>query len=228
MFSTCSRFGNYMFLICQFSICSSKKLCPKLLDFLRYSRITFASVDKRHDKKAMKKTFRWDDEIPDEYYVDLQDVFQQKHKRRIGMAAMAAQLIDDSYGTMKSNFKSEWHRRWEKNPLDEVNLEYAAKDAFVSHELYRIIYVVNTAQLHLEQPSMYCPGCKTCKASAPTEGSSSRSSKRICTGWEDSRKNIIPGWENWNKKPYEPKWPSEWDLIGLRRKKTPDGEWEKW
>ena len=87
----------------------------------------------------MKRTFEWEDEIPDEYHVDLQDVFKMNNVERSGMATMAAELIDESYGTMKTKFKKDRHRLWEKNPLDKINREYAAKDAFVSYELYRIM-----------------------------------------------------------------------------------------
>ena len=212
-------------------------MCPQLLDFLRYKEITLASVDKRNDKKVMKRTFEWEDEIPDEYHVDLQDVFKLNNKERSGMADMAAELIDDSYGTMKTKFKQDGHRRWAKNPFDKINREYAAKDAFVSHELYRIIFVVNKAQLHLEKPSMYCPSCKTgtsrastgTKASAPnvrkasvptvSEGSSSSSTKRFKgnEGWDEALR----------KSRYVPKWPSDWECI-VPMKKTADGEWDEW
>ena len=78
-------------------------MSPELLDFLRFKGITFTSVDKRNDKIVMKRTWEWEVEIPNEYHVDIQELFRLDNKIRTGMAPMAAELLDESYGTMKSN-----------------------------------------------------------------------------------------------------------------------------
>ena len=67
------------------------------------------------------------------------------------MAHMAVALIDDSYADMNTSFPKSQHKLWEKGPLDPINIEYAAKDAYVSYELYRKIWVVNYGQRHLEE-----------------------------------------------------------------------------
>ena len=67
------------------------------------------------------------------------------------MAHMAVALIDEEYGDMKTSFPKYQHKLWEKGPLDDINIEYAAKDAYVSYELYRKIRVVNYGQRHLEE-----------------------------------------------------------------------------
>jgi len=64
---------------------------------------------------------------------------------------MAVALIDDSYADMKTNFPKSQQKLWGKGPLDDINIEYAAKDAYVSYELYRKIRVVNYGQRHLEE-----------------------------------------------------------------------------
>ena len=51
---------------------------------------------------------------------------------------MAAAYIHEDYGDMKTTFPKRQHRAWQKNPLDRINLDYAAVDAYVSFELYRI------------------------------------------------------------------------------------------
>uniref|UniRef100_A0A8I6YB11 3'-5' exonuclease domain-containing protein n=1 Tax=Hordeum vulgare subsp. vulgare TaxID=112509 RepID=A0A8I6YB11_HORVV len=104
-----------------FQWASSDKHCPELMDFLR-SGITFATVDITNDKLKM----------------------------RTSMAHMAVALIDEEYGDIKTNFPKSQHKLWEKTPLDRINIEYAAKDAYVSYELYRKIRVVNYGQRHLE------------------------------------------------------------------------------
>ena len=67
------------------------------------------------------------------------------------MAHMAVALIDEEYGNMKTSFSKSQHKLWEKAPLDRINIEYAAKDAYVSYELYRKIRVVHHGQRHLEE-----------------------------------------------------------------------------
>uniref|UniRef100_A0A8I6XI71 3'-5' exonuclease domain-containing protein n=1 Tax=Hordeum vulgare subsp. vulgare TaxID=112509 RepID=A0A8I6XI71_HORVV len=130
-----------------FQLARSDKHCSELMDFLR-SGITFASVDIRNDKLKMRHNFGI--EIPAGCLVDLQTVFRLQHERT-SMAHMAVALIDEEYGDMKTSFPKSQHKLWEKGPLDPINIEYAAKDAYVSYELYRKIRVVNYGQRHLEE-----------------------------------------------------------------------------
>uniref|UniRef100_A0A8I6YSE6 3'-5' exonuclease domain-containing protein n=1 Tax=Hordeum vulgare subsp. vulgare TaxID=112509 RepID=A0A8I6YSE6_HORVV len=125
----------------------SDKHCPELMDFLR-SGITFASVDIRNGKLKMRHSFGI--EIPAGCLVDLQTVFRLRHERT-SMAHMAVALIDEEYGDMKTSFPKSQHKLWEKGPLDPINIEYGAKYAYVSYELYRKIRVVNYGQRHLEE-----------------------------------------------------------------------------
>ena len=69
------------------------------------------------------------------YHVDIQDIF----KSRVGMANLADAIIDGSYKNMKTKFSSDKHDLWETKPLSLMHLEYAAKDGYVSYELYRRI-----------------------------------------------------------------------------------------
>uniref|UniRef100_A0A8I7BFT0 3'-5' exonuclease domain-containing protein n=1 Tax=Hordeum vulgare subsp. vulgare TaxID=112509 RepID=A0A8I7BFT0_HORVV len=129
-----------------FQWAKSDKHCPGLMEFLR-SGVTFASVDIRNDRLKMRHNFGI--EIPAGCLVDLQTIFRLRHDRT-SMAHMAVALIDESYGDMKTSFPKYQHKLWEKGPLDDINIQYAAKDAYVSYELYRKIRVVNYGQRHLE------------------------------------------------------------------------------
>ncbi|XP_051212060.1 uncharacterized protein [Lolium perenne] len=100
----------------------------------------WSSVDIRNDKIAMKQS--WNIDIASQYHIDLQDLFKLEPDRT-GMADMANSLIDKSYKGMKKEFPSVQHKFWEKNPLDEINLEYADRDGFVAYDLYRIIRLYN-------------------------------------------------------------------------------------
>ena len=55
------------------------------------------------------------------------------------MADLAGELINKSYVTMKTKFPEDGHKKWEKQPLDDVNMKYAAVDGFVSFELYWVL-----------------------------------------------------------------------------------------
>ena len=79
----------------------STKECQGLRDFLKKRQITFVSVDKRTDIKMMQKE-KFD--IPDEYHVDIQDIFKSvpRDNHRDGMSKLAATLIDRSYIQMKT------------------------------------------------------------------------------------------------------------------------------
>ena len=70
------------------------------------------------------------------------------------MAHMAVALIDEEYADMKTKFPSDQHKEWETTPLDGINIEYAAKDAYVAYELYRKISIVNYGQRHLAAPAL--------------------------------------------------------------------------
>lgn len=111
------------------------KNCPDLMDFLVNSGIHFASVDITNDRLKMMNT--WGIQIPDECHIDLQDLIQLSYPKKTGMADMAAFLIHEEYAGMKKKFNKKQHNFWEKNPLDRINLDYAAIDAYVSFELYR-------------------------------------------------------------------------------------------
>ncbi|XP_071678565.1 uncharacterized protein [Lolium perenne] len=93
-----------------------------------------------NDRIAMQRS--WNIEIPIEYHIDLQDLFQLE-RDRTGMADMAAALIDMSYKGMKKEFPSVQRQVTGEESLDEINLEYAARDGFVAYKLYHIIRQCN-------------------------------------------------------------------------------------
>lgn len=112
------------------------------------SGIRFASVDISNDVIKMKKSFNI--VIPTACHIDIQKIFRPGRHEKTSMAQMAAALIDDYYTDMKTKIKN--HNEWETTPLHGKNIDYAATDAFVAYELYRIIQVVNHGQRHLAAP----------------------------------------------------------------------------
>jgi hypothetical protein len=101
--------------------------------------------------------------IPAEYHVDLQDVFKIEERGvRAGMGYLAAAIIDPSYKEMKNECTSDMHHNWHK-PLSPKHLEYAAKDGYVSYEMYNRILTMKEG-LGLGVPTLndrLCPRCKS-------------------------------------------------------------------
>ncbi|KAK1663127.1 hypothetical protein QYE76_016025 [Lolium multiflorum] len=191
------------------------------------SGVHFASVDIRNDRIAMQRS--WNIEIPIQYHIDLQDLFKLE-RDRTGMADMAAGLIDMSYKGMKKEFPSVQHKFWEKNPLDEINLEYAARDGFVAYELYRIIRLCNYGQRHLLPPQA-TPTELQPSSTGGTKASSSSSSKgkelastkrpRGDEGW--TYMPITNGHEKWSAASWS--FPTSYQSSPPR---FPGAQWEKW
>jgi hypothetical protein len=100
--------------------------------------------------------------IPEEYHVDIQDMFRIKDdNNRVGMADLAKAFIDESYKDMKKKFPEYMHNFWDWKPLAKDNLHYAAIDGYVSYELYRRINAMNDGQHHLQASplQMVYPRC---------------------------------------------------------------------
>ncbi|KAK1604867.1 hypothetical protein QYE76_057739 [Lolium multiflorum] len=141
-------------LVCHYSWTNGE--CPALRSFLQNQEIVFCSVDKRADfiKLYYEKII-----IPRENWIDIQEFVNVKglNERgklmRDGMASLATSIIDESYSQMKDKFPPERHNYWEERPLSDLNLEYAAKDAYVSYQLYVKIWF-------FLRYLVFCPGCK--------------------------------------------------------------------
>ena len=141
----------------------------------------FASVDIRRDREVMQRT--WGFKIPRKYHVDIQEIYHTPglgRDGRTGMADLAGELINKTYLTMKTDFPKDGHTSWEKQPLDDVNIKYAAVDGFVSFELYRVLQCVLKGLVCL-QPKPKVP-LVIPTVSAPSTSSTSGSNRNK---WED-------------------------------------------
>ena len=116
----------------------------------------FCTVDKRQD---FVKLYFENIIIPSKNWIDIQELVHVKGRNdrgylmRDGMASLATSIIDESYSEMKNKFPTERHNYWEERPLSDLNLEYAAKDAYVSYQLYVKIWF-------FLRYLVFCPGCK--------------------------------------------------------------------
>lgn len=130
----------------------------RLNDFLCNKGYTFVGVDIRKDRKLLDKEWLY---IPDGKHIDLQDMFMLPGRPRTGMADMAEKLIHPKYAGMKTRFVTDYEKRqghyfWEYKPLADMNLEYAATDAYVTYELCRIVTTVNQGRGQLMTPFCAC------------------------------------------------------------------------
>ena len=118
--------------------CAADPVSEKFKKFLRNRRYKFAAVAITQDIKMMSKS-EHHLEIPISNHIDIQLIWANPDstKRRQGMKDLAAALIHDSYKEMKDKMISKDHEEWAIAPLSEKHMHYAAKDAYVSYELYR-------------------------------------------------------------------------------------------
>ncbi|KAK1561222.1 hypothetical protein QYE76_015709 [Lolium multiflorum] len=142
-------------LVCHYSWTNGE--CKALLrSFFQDQGIVFCTVDKRQD---FVKLYFENIIIPSKNWIDIQELVHVKGRNdrgylmRDGMASLATSIIDESYSEMKNKFPTERHNYWEERPLSDLNLEYAAKDAYVSYQLYVKIWF-------FLRYLVFCPGCK--------------------------------------------------------------------
>ena len=131
--------------------CRCRSPCPELAAFLTDKRIKFASVDIRCDGKMLEQE---NIIIPAEFHVDLQDLFKTRQKYeapapydRDGMSDLAGKIIDITCSRIKDNFPSNGHDKWEEERLPAVNLEYAARDAYFSYDMYKRMVTIREGML---------------------------------------------------------------------------------
>ena len=104
-------------------------------------------MDTRGDKTVLHNDWIL---ILDEHHVHIQREFRIKGGgKRDSMADLAEAIIDPSYNTMKTSYPKEKHDYWEWKPLSPLHLEYAAKDGYVSYELYHRILIIKHGLRHL-------------------------------------------------------------------------------
>lgn len=81
---------------------------------------------------------------------------------RDGMGKLASIFIDDTYLSMKKACTPAMHQKWANWPMARQHVEYAAKDAYVSYELYKRILAIKNG-LDLGRPTQNDFLCVRCK-----------------------------------------------------------------
>ena len=111
------------------------------------------------------------------------------------MATLAGEIIHKSYKKMKINLPRKGHDFWEKQPLDKVNLKYAAIDGFVAFELYSKLQNRHKGPVVLQPPPKLRPVFPNLSAPSTSSTSGSKRSKWEEEIYEDGRNNG-DGWND--------------------------------
>ncbi|KAM0837260.1 hypothetical protein ACQ4PT_061788 [Festuca glaucescens] len=110
--------------------------CPKLRDFLWGWRYIFAGFCIAEDKNVLGRA-----DLPVHNLKDIQQIWrdpEKSWKRTQGLKDVAAAIIDPYYEEMKDGFGNTEHSMWANaSPLPDKHLEYAARDAYATYEVYR-------------------------------------------------------------------------------------------
>ena len=113
--------------------------CERFSRFINSSDYNFATMDTTNDLKAFKVSG-----LKCQNLVNIQDhykVWGSNNNKQNSQVDLASAIIDPYYMKMKHESKKDknvrhsvWHHR-----LDEQHVKYAAKDAYISCEMYRRI-----------------------------------------------------------------------------------------
>ena len=69
------------------------------------------------------------------------------------MASLATRILDESDDKMKEDFPMNRHDFLDEWPLSDINLKYAAIDAYMTYQLYKKIHF-------FQRYLVFCPICK--------------------------------------------------------------------
>ncbi|XP_051221177.2 uncharacterized protein [Lolium perenne] len=118
-----------------YHICHADERSEKLYDFFHGYRYTFAGFCVAEDRTILSRS---------KYYVhnvkDIQAIWRDpdNKKRTQGLKDVAGAIIDPIYFEMKDGFGRAEHRMWANPPpLPPKHLEYAARDAYATYEVFR-------------------------------------------------------------------------------------------
>ncbi|KAM0886356.1 hypothetical protein ACQ4PT_029757 [Festuca glaucescens] len=119
-----------------YHICHDDERSEKLYEFLYGWRYTFAGFCVAEDRTVLSRS---------KYYIhnlkDIQAIWRDldnTKKRLQGLKDVAVAIIDPIYLEMKDGFGRKEHRMWaDPPPLPPKHLEYAARDAYATYEVYR-------------------------------------------------------------------------------------------
>ena len=123
--------------------CVADEISVKFNSFLRSWEYKFVGFDTSSDTTMLRRSGLYIFN-----HIDIQSIWKDPDLIKLrrdgtpskqGMKDVAGVLIHPSYYEMKGGMTDADHQLWHKAPLSEKHLKYAAKDGYVSYELYKIL-----------------------------------------------------------------------------------------
>nr|XP_051190787.1 uncharacterized protein LOC127304121 [Lolium perenne] len=118
-----------------YHICHADERSESLVEFLHGFRYIFAGFCTTEDCKVLSRSNLYVHNLK-----DIQEIWRDpdKKKKLQGLKDVAGAIIDPIYFEMKDGFGRAEHGMWANPPpLPPKHLEYAARDAYATYEVYR-------------------------------------------------------------------------------------------
>ena len=121
--------------------CAADEISWEFKGFIRSWRYKFVGFDITSDTNMLRRS-----DLSIYNHIDIQKIWKDpdlmKYRKdgsigKHGLKDLAGLLVDPLYFEMKGGMTNDDHQLWHKAPLSEKHLHYAAKDAYVTYELYR-------------------------------------------------------------------------------------------
>ena len=120
----------------------------RFANFINNDAYDFAAVDTNNDARVLRDTG-----LMCQNLVDIQEKYKIKNnnKSNDSLADLAAAIIDPSFISVKGKAnQTRLANKWTDFPLDDDQVAYAAKDAYVGYEVYRRIVLMRECLLNPE------------------------------------------------------------------------------
>ena len=120
----------------------------RFANFINSDAYEFSTVDANSDRRVLRDTG-----LMCQNLVDIQEKYKIKNNNKSddSLADLAAAIIDPSFISVKGKAnQTRLANKWTYFPLDDDQVTYAAKDAYVGYEVYRRIILMRECLLNPE------------------------------------------------------------------------------
>jgi len=121
--------------------CAADEVSWEFKSFIRSWQYKFVGFDISNDTRMLRRC-----QLYIYNHIDIQQIWKDPDLIKLrsdgspgkqGMKDLAGLLIHPSYYEMKGGMTDADHQLWHQAPLSQKHLDYAAKDGYVSYELYK-------------------------------------------------------------------------------------------
>ena len=122
----------------------------RLANFINNYAYEFATIHANNDRRVLEDT-----SLSCQKLVDIQEQYKIKNndKSKDSLGDLSATIIDPIFLNVKGDAKkNKLYKKWVNFPLDDEQVSYAARDAYVSYEVYRRIALMRECLKLCRQP----------------------------------------------------------------------------